>query len=579
MRHTTPCSARRLCVAGVFLIPALLAAPRAQADAVDDYVKKRMAREHIPGLSLVVVQNGQIVKAKAYGYASLELRAPATLSTVYDLASTTKPFVATAVMLLAQDGKLPLDDTVGKFVENIPETWKPITVRHLLSHTSGIKDYLADLDHDFPHDTPPEQNVKLAMESPLKFPPGTKWSYSNTGYVLLGMIVKKVSGATYDEILRERVFGPLGMKDTRRHTPDEVIPRRASGYLWYGGAYHNGDFLRFLMTNHGDRGLLSTALDLAKWDAALSTDRILTAASREAMWTPVITFDGGYTYPFEYGLGWFIKTINGHRQISHPGGAPGTAAILSRYPDDGLTVILLANGRAFIQSLDLGVARHYIAGLSAVKPVKLDAARLDACTGYYNAYGSQLLRALRTRNALYLDDGGGVNNDFLPVSDTRFVAEEADRGFTVTRSAQGEVTGATLRLGKDEMAVQRIGPLAHTVKPQPDPDPGLTTKIEAVLRAFAQGGKAVEEVPQLASQARTDYARGPAQELSGMQGISYVTTMDVSGRGIERHGAKVSHVVYYRLITAGKLRFVLVYLTAEGLVTDQDMVSDEGGTH
>jgi CubicO group peptidase (beta-lactamase class C family) len=547
----------------------------ANADAVDGYIQRRMAREHIPGLSLVVIRNGRIIKARGYGRASIELNIPARPDTVYELASTTKPFVAAAVLLLVQDGKLSLDDRISPFIEHAPESWRNITLRQLLSHTSGIPDYLSDLRHDFPNDTPPEAIVKAAMEAPLQFAPGTKWAYSNTGYVLLGMVVQKVSGKSYDAFLKERVFGPLGMVDTRRDTPDGVVPRRATGYLWYGGAFHNGDFLKFMMTNHGDRGLLSTALDLAKWDAALSSNGILTAASREAMWTPVIQFDGGYTYPFSYGLGWFIKTIQGHRQLSHPGGAPGSGAILSRYPDDGLTVILLANGgKAFMQALDLGVARHYIPGLAAARPIKLPPARLDACVGYYNAYGSQILEAVRDGSSLFLDDGGGVNNEFLPVSNTRFVAEEADREFTVTRDARGSVTGATLRLGKDGMAVQRIGPPAHTVTPQPDPDPALTRKIEAVLVAFAQGGKPVEDVPLLAPQARKDYAQGPAPELGGIRGITYIAGQDAAAQGIRRHGAMVAHVLYYRLLTKGPVRYVLVYLTPEGLVTDQDVVND-----
>jgi CubicO group peptidase (beta-lactamase class C family) len=547
----------------------------ANADAVDDYLKRRMAREHIPGLSLVVIRKGQIVKAKGYGRASVELNVPAMPDTVYDLASTTKPFVAAAVLLLAQEGKLSLEDRISRFIEDTPESWKEITLRHLLSHTSGIKDYLADLRRDFPNETPPEQIVKAAMDAPLNFTPGAKWAYSNTGYILLGMIIHKVSGRSYDAFLQERVFDRLGMADTRRHTPDGVVPRRATGYLWYGGAFHNGEFLKFLMTNHGDRGLLSTALDLAKWDAALSSGRILNPAVREAMWTPIIKVGDPSTHEARYGMGWFIKRINGHRQVSHPGGAPGTGAILSRYPDDGLTVILLANGgRAFMQALDLGVARHYIPGLMAARPVKLRPALLDACAGYYNAYGSQILKAVRDGSGLLLDDGGGVNNEFLPVSDTRFVAEEADRKFVVARGAQDEVTGATLHFGKDEAPVQRIGPLAHTIRPQPDPDPALTRKIEAVLVAFAKGGKPVEEVPLLAPQARTDYSRGPAPELAGIRGIAYIAGQDVAARGIERHGAKVSRVLYYKLLTDSGACFVLVYLTAEGLVTDQDVVLD-----
>src|SRR5579871_825845 len=456
---------------GLILLSLATQAYVAHADAVDDYIRARMQKEHIPGLSLAVLRDGKVIKEQGYGYASLEFKVPASPEAVYELASTTKPLMATAVLLMVQEGKLSLDAKLSQFIANTPDSWRDITVRHLLSHTSGIKDYSSDLRRDFPQDTPPEQIVRAAMEAPLNFAPGTKWAYSNTGYVLLGMIVQKVSGETYDALLQERVFRPYGMTHTRRDTPDEVVPNRAVGYLWFGGAYHNGEFLKFLMTNHGDRGILSTVRDLAKWDAALSDDTLLTATTRQAMWTPVIPCDAGSSFPSAYGLGWFIKTIHGHRQISHPGGAPGTSAMLSRYPNDHLTVILLANcENAFMQELDLGVARHYIPDLLPSAEVRLRPEQLAACTGYYNAYGSQLLKVTRAKTALVLDDGGGVNNDFMPLSDTRFLAAEADRGFAVTRDTRGDVTGAMLRLGKDEMAVQRIGPLAHTVTAHYDPD-------------------------------------------------------------------------------------------------------------
>jgi CubicO group peptidase (beta-lactamase class C family) len=546
----------------------------ARGDAVDDYVRKRMERERIPGLSLAVLRDGKVIKAAGYGYASLELRVPARPETVYELASSTKPLLAVAIMLLVQDGRLGLDDPVSKYVAGTPEAWQSITVRHLLSHTAGIKDYLRDLRRDFPHDATPEQIVRAAMDAPLSFPPGERWDYSNTGYVLLGTIVRKVTGATYDALLQERVFQPLGMASTRRDTPDEVVPNRATGYLWYGGQFHNADFLKFLTTNHGDRGILSTVLDLAKFDAALDGG-LLTQASRDALWTPAARAENGASDEVRYGLGWFSRRFNGHRQLSHPGGAPGAAAIISRYPDDHLTVLLLANGgKAFPQALDLGIARHYIPGLFAGRTVALRPERLRAYAGYYNAYGSQLLRVEPDGAGLLLDDGGGVNNEFVPVSDSAFVAPEADRGFSVRPTAAGDVSGGTLRLGKDDLPVQRIGPLARTLTANPDPDPGLTREIEAILQAFAQGGAAVEAMPRLAPQARKDYARGPAPELAGIERISYLDSRDVAAQGIERHGARVSRVLYYRLQTRAGTRFVLVYLTADGLVTDQDVLPE-----
>jgi CubicO group peptidase (beta-lactamase class C family) len=545
------------------------AAP-AGRDSVDAYIERAMARQHIPGLSLAVVHDGRVVKARGYGFASLEHEAPATPSTVYELASTTKPFVATAILLLAQDGKLRLDDRLSQYVDSVPAQWSGVTIRHLLTHTSGIKDYLADLRHDFSHDTSPAEIARVVLGAPPNFAPGAKWSYSNSGYVLLGMVVQRVSGESYDAFLARRVFVPLGMTATRRDTPDEIVAGRASGYLWYGPAgMHNGDFLKYLMTNHGDRGLLSTALDLARWDVALSGDKLLTSSTREAMWRRVSLADGSTS---GYGLGWFVDSVRGHRHVYHPGGAPGTAAVLARYPDDRLTVIVLTNGgAAYPQALDLGVARHYVPALGPGPVVALPNATLDRDAGFYNAFGSQLLTVRRDGNTLALDDGGRIANRFVALSDSGFAAEDADRGFTIRRGHDGAVRGMTLRLLADTMSVQRIGPLPPATPPV-DPDSGLTRRIERVLRAFELGGKAVEDVAGLAAQARRDYARWPAPEFAGIRGITFLAAHDVAGRGISRHGAEVARVLYYRLSLRAATRTVLVYLTPDGLVTDQDVV-------
>jgi hypothetical protein len=173
-----------------------------------------------------------------------------------------------------------------------------------------------------------------------------------------------------------------------------------------------------------------------------------------------------------------------------------------------------------------------------------------------------------------LDDGGRLVNSFLPLSETKFVAEDADRGLTLTRTEKGEVSGMTLRLVADNMPAQRIGPLFRSLAPRPDPDRALTRKVESVLKAFAQGGIAVEEVSNVAFQARKDYSRGPSPELEGIRAISFITAQDVSDRGIERHGARVARVLYFALLTDRAPRYVLVYLTADGLVTDQDTVAE-----
>jgi hypothetical protein len=290
------------------------------------------------------------------------------------------------------------------------------------------------------------------------------------------------------------------------------------------------------------------------------------------MWSPVTLNDGS---KFGYGLGWFVDEVNGHRHVSHPGGTPGAASIISRYPDDRLTLILLTNGGApYVQGLDLGIAQRYIPNLVSRNVVKLAPALLDTYAGYYNVYGSQLLKVTREGDHLVADDGGRLVNSFLPISDTEFVAEDADRGLTFVKSKDGVVAGVNLRLIKDRMSGQRLGPLFSSVAPQPDPKPELTRKIETVLEAFAVGGKAVEEVDNLAPQARTDYAHGPSPELHGMTAIRYLTARDVAGLGIERHGARVARIVYCQLHAGQAQRNILVYLTADGLVTDQDTLTE-----
>ena len=572
-RRTAATSLRCAWRLGAVLLLAPLAASAAQEheDAVDEYVERAMAQQHIPGLSLAVIRDGRVIKAKGYGFANVEHRVAATPRTVYELASTTKPLVATAILLLAQDGKLRLDDDIARWIDSVPATWRGVTIRHLLTHTSGIKDYLADLRRDFQHDAPPEAIARAVLEAPPNFAPGGRWSYSNSGYVLLGMVARKASGEPWEVFLRRRVLGPLAMTDTRRDTPDEVVPARAAGYLWYGpGGLHNGDFLKYMTTNHGDRGLLSTALDLARYDIALTDDRLLSAASRAVMWRPVTLTDGS---THGYGLGWFVETTRGHRHVHHPGGAPGTAAFISRYPDDGLTIVLLANGgAAYPQALDLGIAQRYIPALAPGPEVALAPARLDGYSGFYNAFGSQLLTIRRDGASLALDDGGRLANRFVALSDSTFAAEDADRGVTVRRSASGAVIGLTLRLAADTMSVTRIGPLPSSGASPTDPDPALTRHVETVLRAFETGGAAVEQVAHVAPQARRDYARWPTLELAGIKGISFIEAHDVRGRGIARHGAQVARVLVYRLTLEHGTRVVLVYLTPDGEVTDQDVV-------
>ncbi len=363
----------------VFVVLALCgAAMTAQADGteadsarVDAYMRAEMAKRHVPGASVAVVRAGKVVLAKGYGLANVELNVPATPDTVYEMGSITKQFTATAIMMLVEEGKLALDEKITHYLPDLPTAWSGVTVRHLLTHTSGIKSYTSvpNLFSLWRNDYTHAQIIQLVSGDPLAFPPGEKWDYSNTGYFLLGMIIEKVSGKAYSDFLTERIFRPLQMTATRVNDWSAIIKNRAGGYTWRFGALHNADFTS--MTWPFSAGVLvSTVRDMAKWDAALYTEKLLKRANLQQMWTPV-KLNGGSTFP--YGFGWDLEDYRKHKLISHGGGIPGFTSYIARFVDDKLTVIVLTN----TDSADPDSMAHAIAGIylpalahSAAKPIK-----------------------------------------------------------------------------------------------------------------------------------------------------------------------------------------------------------------
>jgi CubicO group peptidase (beta-lactamase class C family) len=351
----------------------IFAVSASRADSVDAYIRQQLRLRHIPGLSLAVVRDGKIVKSAGYGLANVELKTPATAETVYQLASLTKQFTATAILLLVQDNKIGLDDPIRRYVDNTPETWNGITLRHLLTHTSGLKDYLEETE-DIREDMTPDKLVQSITEAPLLFAPGEKYRYSNTNYLLLSLVVRRVTGVPFDRFLAERVFQPLGMHATRLTRQDDLIPHRAAGYTWdkERRTWRNASPLNPTVWDNGDGGIVSSVLDLAKWDAALYSDSILTAASRASMGT-AMRFNNGTTG--SYGFGWNIGERQGHRFLEHNGGRPGTSTAMLRFIDDKLTVIVLTNqdySRA--QEIADRVATFYLSDLAPpmYRPVRHD---------------------------------------------------------------------------------------------------------------------------------------------------------------------------------------------------------------
>jgi len=319
---------------------ALLAAfsSAVHADRVDEFVKTEMDRHQIPGLALTIIRAGHETRSAAYGLANVELKAPVRAESVFEIGSITKQFTAACILLLAQEGKLSVDDRISRYLSEAPPGWSNITIRHLLNHTSGIRNYTGLDGFELSKRLTQSQFVKAIGAQPMDFAPGEQAKYCNSGYNLLGYIIENASGTNYWSFLAERIWGPLGMTSATNRDPSILIPNRADGYVRKNGALHNRDSDLTDVFSAG--AIVSTVGDLAKWNAALDTDKLLNTSSRAPMWTAGKLNDGKEC---PYGFGWRIGQVNGHKNIGHSGSTSGFSASLQRFPDDKLTLIVLCN--------------------------------------------------------------------------------------------------------------------------------------------------------------------------------------------------------------------------------------------
>jgi CubicO group peptidase (beta-lactamase class C family) len=262
-----------------FLFLLLFGVAAARADKVDDYVRAQMRERHIPGAAIAVVRNGRVVKTEGYGLANVELNVPATKETVFEIGSVTKQMTAAAIMLLVEEGRVNLDAPVGKYLPSAPEAWNNVTVRHLLTHTSGIKSYTGIASgFELTKRLKRDEFVKAIGAYPLEFAPGARWNYSNSGYNLLGFIIESVTGASYWDFMRTRIFNRLGMSATTDRDPKFIVPNRATGYEWQDNRLVGRDY--DLTDVFAAGAVVSTVVDLAKWDAAWRSNTFLKKESK-----------------------------------------------------------------------------------------------------------------------------------------------------------------------------------------------------------------------------------------------------------------------------------------------------------
>ena len=343
-------------VALVLLLPPLrLAGQASDTAAINRYVQAELNRQRIPGLSLAVLMGDRVLMSRGYGFANVELRVPASDSTIYQSGSMGKQFTAALVEMLVGQGRLRLDDPIVRWFPEGASVWQGITVRHLLTHTSGIAEY-TDSTFDYRKDYTEDELVKFAASRPLDFRPGERWSYSNTGYVLLGALIHRVSGRFYGDLLRDSVFKPLGMNDSRIISEADIVPNRADGYVLDDSVLKNQEWVAPMLNTTADGALYFTIRDLAKWAVALNHGRVPNQAALDTAWTPVRLNDGA-TYP--YGFGWGIFNQRGHLRIAHTGSWQGFKTVIARYPESRITVIVLGN----LAQAQVGAIAYAIAGM------------------------------------------------------------------------------------------------------------------------------------------------------------------------------------------------------------------------
>lgn len=322
----------------------------AQADrarfvsSVDSIVSARLTSGPVAGMAVAVIKGRDTLLVKGYGFADVENELPATARHIFRIGSITKQFTAAAIMQLVEQGKVTLDDDITKFLPDFPVQGRMVRIRHLLNHTSGIRSYTSlgpkwqvlwrnDLSHD--------SLVALFKNEPFDFAPGEKWSYNNSGYYLLGLIIEKVSGKPYAQHLQDVFFTPLGLTSTSYCQTSPIIKRRAHGYDVQGGALVNAAYLS-MNQPYAAGSLCSSVGDLAVWTRALFDGRVISAASLRQMTTPG-TLTSGAPVPNGYGYGLGVDSVTQHPRVQHGGGINGFISMLSYYPRDTLTVVVLAN--------------------------------------------------------------------------------------------------------------------------------------------------------------------------------------------------------------------------------------------
>src|SRR5262245_9490260 len=411
---------------------------------LDEYMNAA-AKQGFTG-SALVAKDGKVVFSKGYGMANAEWDIPNTTQTKFRLGSITKQFTAASILLLQERGKLSVQDPICKFFDNCPESWKEITIRHLLTHTGGVPNFTSFPDYQKTMMIPVtmESLVARFKDKPLDFKPGEKMSYSNSGYVTLGYIIEKVAGESYESFLQKNIFGPLKMSNTGYDRHYTILKNRATGYSFRNGKRVNSEYLDMTIP-HAAGALYSTVEDLFAWNEALFSDKLLSAKSREAM----MTVDKN-----NYAYGLAVNQQHNRKMVSHGGGINGFNTSLARFPEEKVTVVVLRNAD-YGASNPGKISQDLAAIVLGVPPrvaVKIDPKILDAYVGQYELRPNFVLTMTREGDSLMTQATGQPKFELFPESETKFFLKDVDAQVTFVKDDKGAVTNLILHQGIDQTA-------------------------------------------------------------------------------------------------------------------------------
>ena len=433
----------------LFLFHFAAIAQNNSAKQMDDYMQAEFSVKEFNG-TVLVVQKGKTIYQKAFGMADREWNVPNTVQTKYRIGSITKQFTAACILQLAEQGKLSLDDKLSKYIPDYPKG-DSVTIHMLLNHASGIKNY-TDLAEFWPKAVlplTPDSIIAYFKYQPYDFSPGTKWNYSNSGYILLGYIIEKVSGKKYNQYLQENVINKAGLKNTGLDRLDSILALRASGYSKNRLGFWEHAMFISMESPYSAGAMYSTVEDMYLWTRALHGNTVLTADDTRKMMTP---------YLGNYGYGLLIDSLKSHKRVWHNGGIPGFSAHLAYYPDDDLCVVSISNnennadraGSALAAIVfHLPVAKPYVP-----KEVKIDPAILDKYAGKYMA--TSPIELIKKDNKLYRHREGAPDVELKPESNTRFFyADLSDRYIEFENDKSGKMIRAWFINGADRIEMKR----------------------------------------------------------------------------------------------------------------------------